>query len=247
MCWGEFQDMRFNKQRVCSLHAGVDGTPFQDAHLLLENDCAWSRLPPGCVYPPRLDPRLMTDATSGYIAVGWYWERHCEHNHMIYCGFVPIETWSSMLVNEKLKCLVMVHVDDFKIDGPSSGLKKAWTRIPAGIETDDTGEVGKCLGCVHRSSKGTIPRQDPCTLAGRVAANIMEYGVASVVHDCVTAYKGACSEPDIVLKKVDTPCHSVLRWGGGGGGDAHTALEEANHRGFSADRLFYRNEESLRS
>ena len=89
--------------------------------------------------------------------------------------------------------------------GPVGGLKRAWKRIRAGIETDDPDKVDKCLGCVHRTSKGTIPRQDSCAPAGSVAVNIMEYDVGSFMTACVSAYKSACGEPDMVLKKVGTP------------------------------------------
>ena len=66
-----------------------------------------------------------------------------------------------MFWNEKLKCLLMVYVDDFKMAGPTAGVKTARGLIRDGIETDTPDKVDKCLGCVHRTSKGGIPMQTP--------------------------------------------------------------------------------------
>ena len=155
---------------------------------------------------------------------------------------MPVETWSSMFWNDKLKCLLMVYVDDIKMAGPTAGLKAAWSLIRDGIETGNPDKVDKCLGCVHRTSKGTIPRQDarvpaasatgtprpalssPRVPAGKYQVNvqIMEYDVEDFMVECVTAYKTACGEPDMVLKKVDTPFIATPE----GGGDAPSALVE---------------------
>jgi len=45
------------------------------------------------------------------------WEKHCEAA-LIACGWKVIDNWSSMYWHSKLKCFLMVYVDDFKMAGP---------------------------------------------------------------------------------------------------------------------------------
>ena len=43
----------------------------------------------------------------------------------------------------------MVHVDDFKMAGPSANFAKGWSMIRQRIKADEPHAVTKCLGCEH--------------------------------------------------------------------------------------------------
>ena len=80
----------------------------------------------------------------------------------------------------------------------------------------------------------------------QVQVQIMEYDVEDVMVECVTAYKAACGEPDMVLKKVDTPFIATPE-GGGGGRCSLRARRRRAGGGTATDRLFYSHKNCLRS
>ena len=49
----------------------------------------------------------------------------------------------------KLKLLLMVYVDDFKISGPAGNLEAGWRIITEGIKLAGIGPVSNYLGCDH--------------------------------------------------------------------------------------------------
>ena len=59
-----------------------------------------------------------------------YWEEHCE-KHVKKGGFVAVPDWLSVYWNEKLKTLLAIYVDDFKMAGPKD------------IKTDEPAKAGK--------------------------------------------------------------------------------------------------------
>ena len=66
---------------------------------------------------------------------------------MIAGGFAPVPDWNSMYWHSKLKLLLMVYVDDFKMYGPIENMSKGWKFIRTSIQTDEPSPLGKCLGC----------------------------------------------------------------------------------------------------
>eukprot|EP00972_Heterocapsa_arctica_P008935 1310476-Heterocapsa_arctica.AAC.1 len=77
-----------------------------------------------------------------------YWEEHC-NKHLAKVGIFPIPDWRSTFWHPKLKLLLMVYVDDFKMYGPQENLSTVWQLICQGIKTDEAEPVSKCLGCEH--------------------------------------------------------------------------------------------------
>ena len=113
----------------------------------------------------------------------------------------------------------MVYVDDFKMSGPAGkNMARGWTLIKEGLALDTPGPVGRCLGCHHVLRQATV---------GQQPVNVIEYHVTDFMKDCVTAYKKACNEPNMRLKRVDTPFLAVQD----GGGDPPNPLEEGGTEG----------------
>ena len=65
-----------------------------------------------------------------------------------FLGVTRVLDWSSMYWH-KLKLLLMVYVDDFKMTGPIENMNKGWELIRISIKTDEPSPPGKCLGCNH--------------------------------------------------------------------------------------------------
>ena len=62
-------------------------------------------------------------APYGHPDAGGYWEQHCE-KILLKEGFTPIPNWPSCFFHPKLKLMLCVYVDDFKMAGPKENLKK---------------------------------------------------------------------------------------------------------------------------
>ena len=67
-------------------------------------------------------------ALYGHPGAGGYWESHCKER-LIARGFTPVPDWNSMYWHSKLKLLLMVYVDDFKMSGPCENMSKGWKLI----------------------------------------------------------------------------------------------------------------------
>ena len=65
-------------------------------------------------------------AIYGHPNSGSYWEEHC-NKFLLEAGFKPIEAWPSCFWHEKLKLMLSVYVDDFKLSGPKESLKRGGT------------------------------------------------------------------------------------------------------------------------
>ena len=66
-------------------------------------------------------------ALYGHPDSGGYWEQHC-NAHVESVGFKPLSNdgWSSCYWHARLKCLLVIYVDDFKMAGPRESLAEAW-------------------------------------------------------------------------------------------------------------------------
>ena len=64
------------------------------------------------------------------------------------------EGWPSVFFHDRLKLLLVVYVDDFKMSGPKESMKRAWELIGSRIDMDKPGTVGRYLGCDHVYSTG---------------------------------------------------------------------------------------------
>ena len=86
----------------------------------------WVALPPEA-WPPEWQGKWhrpvvrLLKALYGHPDSGTFWEKHCD-KALRQCGFEPIVNWSSCYYQKKLKLLLSVYVDDFKMSGPKSNL-----------------------------------------------------------------------------------------------------------------------------
>ena len=164
------------------------------------------------VLPPELRPKEWANikdpvcrlrvALYGHPDSGGYWERHCE-KALISAGFTRLhENWNSLYYNEKLKTLLMVYVDDFKMSGPKENLKEAWAAIKKGIDLEDPTPVGRCLGCKHNEI--TVYPE------GKPPARGLEYDMTDFMGQVIEAYQKCAGSYGSKLRPVDTPFHPIL-------------------------------------
>ena len=93
---------------------------------------------------------LLVLALYGHPDSGGLWQRHCE-KALYAVGFHPLypECWPSMFWHPKLKLLLGVYVDDFKMSGPSKNIDEGWKLISSQIDMDTPEDAGRYLGCEH--------------------------------------------------------------------------------------------------
>ena len=93
---------------------------------------------------------LLILALYGHPDSGGLWQRHCE-KALYAVGFHPLypECWPSMFWHPKLKLLLGVYVDDFKMSGPSKNIDEGWKLISSQIDMDTPEDAGRYLGCEH--------------------------------------------------------------------------------------------------
>ena len=113
-------------------------------------------------------------------------------------GFVPIgPEWPSCYFNAKLKLLLVVYVDDFKMSGTKENLAKGWGLLRKGLILENPKDVNgeSYLGC--RSHRKTV------TLPSGAVAVINEYDMEEFFVSCVALYEELA--PGVKLKRVATP------------------------------------------
>ena len=95
----------------------------------------------------------------------------------------------------------MVYVDDFKMSGPTEGLKACWAMLQKEItmdtptRVDSTGEV--FLGCRHKVSN--------IVLADGTPARTVEYDMKGLFSQCVDMYCELSRLDRASLRKAGTP------------------------------------------
>ena len=89
-------------------------------------------------------------ALYGHPDSGGLWEKHCE-DILLSLGFrlVYPGAWPSVFWHPKLRLLLAVYVDDFKMSGPVQNVAKGWELISSKIDMDPPSAVGRYLGCEH--------------------------------------------------------------------------------------------------
>ena len=127
---------------------------------------------------------LLKLALRGHPDAGGYGKSQCKER-LVAGGLTPVPDWSSMYWHSKLKMLLMVYVDDFKMSGPSENMSKGWKLIRTSIKTDEPSPPGKCLGCNHIikevSTNGKKVRQ-------------MIYDMEQFMVQCVETYSDRCEQ-----------------------------------------------------
>ena len=150
-------------------------------------------------------------ALYGHPDAGGYWEEHCE-KHLRKCGFAAVPDWCSVYWNDKLKVLLAVYVDDFKMAGPTAKVEEAWRLIRDAIKTDEPADAGKYLGCDHIQKDIWIaPGSDPMAQDKVPAASktklvrTLEYNMEMFLVQCVERYTELAGKSGANLQKVSTP------------------------------------------
>jgi len=123
-------------------------------------------------------------ALYGHPDSGTMWEKHCD-SELLAQGFVPIEHWPSCYFHERLKLMLAVYVDDFKLSGPKENLAQGWKLIghgrTGGITLEAPSESGLYLGCKHEIGTTTVqptasaPAGTPATVVSYVTYNMEEF------------------------------------------------------------------------
>ena len=88
-------------------------------------------------------------ALHGHPDSGTYWETHCDKS-LKQGGFVAIESVPSTYFHPRLKLLLTVYVDDFKMAGPKENLAKGWEIVSQRLQMDPPTPMGQYLGCMRR-------------------------------------------------------------------------------------------------
>ena len=124
-----------------------------------------------------------------------HWEKHC-NAALNKAGFVKVAPWRSTFWHDRLKLLLVVYVDDFKMSGPKTNLSEGWKAIRKGIVTDDPKPVNKCLGCQHDVK--TINK-------GGIDTTTVEYNMEDFLKQCVSSYLELAKLKEGDLNPVKTP------------------------------------------
>ena len=150
----------------------------------------------------------MVLALYGHPDSGGYWERHCEE-HVVSVGFRPIgDAWRLVYWHDKLKLLLIIYVDDFKMAGPKQTLAKGWELLRkhpdkgTGIKLEEPKPASLFLGCEHIVREVKLPHGfDP----RGVAACVLE---ASQLLQQKQAAKAKEQAKDVAEGKELPPQHA---------------------------------------
>ena len=166
----------------------------------LQGTPTWVRLPKE-LWPPEWrgefrDPVVKLNlALYGHPDSGGHWEKHC-NEALDKAGFVKVHPWRSTFWHDKLKLLLVVYVDDFKMSGPKNNLSEGWRAIRRGIVTDDPKPVNKCLGCQHDVK---------ATASNGITTTSVEYSMDDFLKQCVASYLELAKLKESDLSDVKTP------------------------------------------
>ena len=105
-------------------------------------------------------------ALYGHPNSGSYWERHCD-SEVQKVGFEPIPGFPSCYWHPRLKLLLVVCVDDFKLAGPAGAVKEGWALLRKGINMEEPQTVDEkgilYFGCKHVKGKVKLPNGEEAT------------------------------------------------------------------------------------
>jgi hypothetical protein len=170
-------------------------------------------------------------ALYGHPDAGGFWEKHCE-KALVEVGFEPIPEWKSCFWHPKLRLLLVVYVDDFKLSGPSENLKTGWGFIGSKIKIEPPSPVGRYLGCDQKMYETDVsipfqprlewmaesePKKPPPTINfgargehrmhdnKKLRAKFMKYDMRGFLEQCVERYLELSKTPRTKLRVVETP------------------------------------------
>jgi len=120
-------------------------------------------------------------ALNGHPDSGIFWEEHCE-KHVKSVGFEPVgPEWPSCYFNHKLKLFLGIYVDDFKLAGLQSNLRKGWSLLRSGLSIDAESSAGLYLGCAMTRGKMKLPNGFEATTHSYDMENYLKMSVRKYV------------------------------------------------------------------
>ena len=123
-------------------------------------------------------------ALYGHPDSGGFWEEHC-NERLSEAGFKPIEAWPSCFWHERLKLMLSVYVDDFKLAGPKKYLNDGWALIRKHIQMEGPTPMQLYIGFTHKRVEGKI--DDGCPVVVGIY-----YDMESCLASCVQRYSKLC-------------------------------------------------------
>ena len=138
-------------------------------------------------------------ALYGHPCSGAYWEERCE-NKVKKEGFRKLSEggeWRSCYYHDKLKVLLAIYVDDFKMAGPEEACAAAWKLLQegeGGIIMDEPTPISSYLGCTHKIHEIT---RDGVTITA------IEYDMQGQLEQAIKVYKELAEVES--LPEVPTP------------------------------------------
>ena len=146
----------------------------------------WVTLPSEAVFDPDFyysvrDPVvLLILALYGYPDSPTFWEVYCD-TQVVKTGWEKIgPEWPSMFWHPRLKLLLSIYVDDFKMAGPKENLAEGWALLRQGIDMEDPATPTLYLGCEQSMHELTLPS------GSKVKA--MVYDMENFLGTCVSKY-----------------------------------------------------------
>ena len=86
-------------------------------------------------------------ALYGHPDSGTMWEQHCD-KAVKEVGFVAVgPEWPSTYYHKEMELLLVVYVDDLKMAGPESSMKKGWSMLRSKLDLEPETDLGLYLGC----------------------------------------------------------------------------------------------------
>ena len=127
---------------------------------------------------------------------GTMWEQHCD-KAVKSVGFVAVgPEWPSTYYHKEMDLLLVVYVDDLKMAGPQTNIKKGWDMLRSKLDLEPETDLGLYLGC--QLVRGSTKLKDGTTVS------TITYDMENFLEQSVQKYLEIVGT-NTVLKKVPTP------------------------------------------
>jgi hypothetical protein len=163
-------------------------------------------------------------ALYGHPDAGSNWEEHCDAK-VASIGFKPIPNWPGCYVHGKLRALLTVYVDDFKLAAHKNDEKAVWKALQTQLVLEPPTPLALHLGCLHHQMDMvlvdptiTLGRKVPLlatacaggngaesTVKAAPTVRVLRYDMSQFVSQCVEAYQKLAGENAKPLSTVNTP------------------------------------------
>jgi hypothetical protein len=158
-------------------------------------------------------------ALYGHPDAGTCWEKHCD-GKLREAGFLPIVNWAGCYRHSKLRGVLSVYVDDFKLACHADDEKKIWKLLQGRIKLEDPTMLKQYLGCTHVHHGGDLGKEvkvpggwlpipgykEASKNEAKHKVKGIEYNMSSFIEQCVSAYLELAGLPVTKLSaKAATP------------------------------------------